>query len=184
MKRKPTLWPAALAVAFIVPLGITSASADVIMDWNAKADAIAAQKQLPAAPHSRGLAMMHVAMFEAVNAVERRYAPYKLNLPADRNSSKEAAAASAGYHVLVALYPDQKADLDAAFVAMLAGVAEGEPKAKGVEVGKKLRPGSLNCGETMAQTLRRTTGRTPARASMCRPSYLSFQLLALGRPGA
>ena len=31
MKRKPTLWLAALAVAFIVPLGITSASADVIM---------------------------------------------------------------------------------------------------------------------------------------------------------
>ena len=44
MKRKPTLWLAALAVAFIVPLGITSASADVIMDWNAKADAIAAKK--------------------------------------------------------------------------------------------------------------------------------------------
>ena len=143
MKRKPTLWLAALAVAFIVPLGITSASADVIMDWNAKADAIAAQKQLPAPPHSRGLAMMHVAMFEAVNAVERRYAPYKLNLPADRNSSKEAAAASAGYHVLVALYPDQKADLDAAFVAMLAGVAEGEPKAKGVEVGKKAAAGII-----------------------------------------
>ena len=129
--------------------------------------------------------MMHVAMFEAVNAVERRYAPYKLNLPADRNSSKEAAAASAGYHVLVALLSDQKADLDAAFVAMLAGVAEGEPKAKGVEnQGKRVRPGSLNCGEAMAQTLRRTTGRTPARASMCRPSYLSFQLLALGRLGA
>jgi PAP2 superfamily len=143
MKRKPTLWLAALAVAFIVPLGITSASADVIMDWNAKADAIAAQKQLPAPPHSRGLAMMDVAMFEAVNAVERRYAPYKLNLPADRNSSKEAAAASAGYHVLVALYPDQKADLDAAFVAMLAGVAEGEPKAKGVEVGKKAAAGII-----------------------------------------
>ena len=37
----------------------------------------------------------------------------------------------------------RKADLDAAFVAMLAGVAEGEPKAKGVEVGKKLRPGLI-----------------------------------------
>ena len=46
-------------------------------------------------------------------------------------------AASAGYHVLVAVYPDEKADLDVTFVTMLAGVAEGEPKTKGVDLGKK-----------------------------------------------
>ena len=83
------------------------------------------------------MAILHVAMFEAVNAVERRYAPYKLKLPADGNTSKEAAAASAGYHILVAIYPDQKANLDATFVAMLAGVTEGEPKTKGADLGKK-----------------------------------------------
>ena len=138
MKPKSRLWPAAmLATAFIGTLLTTPAPADVIMDWNAKADAIAANRQITPVPHGRGLAMLHVAMFEAVNAVERRYAPYKLNLTADRNTSKEAAAASAGYHVLVAVYPDEKADLDATFVTMLAGVAEGEPKTKGVDLGKK-----------------------------------------------
>ena len=76
-------------------------------------------------------------MFEAVNAIERRYNPYKLKSTADRSTSKEAAAASAGYHVLVALYPDQKTDLDATFVAMLAGIVEGESKTKGVDLGKK-----------------------------------------------
>jgi hypothetical protein len=137
MKRKSTLWLAALAAAFIFTLGSTPAPADVIMDWNAKADAIATQKALLPVPHGRALAMLHIAMFEAVNAVEGRYAPYKLSLTADRNTSKEAAAASAGYHVLIALYPDEKDDLDKALVAMLAGVAEGDPKTKGVDLGKK-----------------------------------------------
>ena len=129
---------AMLATTLFGTLLATPVPADVIMDWNAKADAIAAQKQqLTGVSHGRGLAMLHVAMFEAVNAIERRYAPYKLNLAADRETSKEAAAAAAGYHVLAALYPDQKTDLDAALVAILAGVADGDAKTKGVEFGKK-----------------------------------------------
>ena len=88
-------------------------------------------------PHGRALAILHLAMFEAVNAIERRYAPYKLNLTADRNTSKEAAAASAGYDVLLSLYPDQKADLDATLAKSLAGIPEGESKAKGIALGKK-----------------------------------------------
>ena len=74
----------------------TPARADVIMDWNAKADAIAIEKQIPNAANARGQAMLHVAMFEAVNAIDRRYAPYKLNLAADRGTSREAAAAIRG----------------------------------------------------------------------------------------
>jgi hypothetical protein len=111
--------------------------ADAIMDWNVKADEIAAQKQVLPFNHGRGLAMLHVAMFEAVNAIERRYTPYKLNLAAEPTTSKEAAAASAGHDMLVALYPDRKADLDAALAAMLAGVSDGEPKAKGIDLGKR-----------------------------------------------
>ena len=126
-----------LATTLFATLLSTPAPADVIMDWNGKADAIAAQKQITPVPHSRGLAMLHVAMFEAVNAIERRYAPYKLTLAADRDTSKEAAAAAAGYHILAALYPDQKADLDATLVTMLAGVAEGGAKTKGIDLGKK-----------------------------------------------
>src|SRR3954452_19896294 len=106
------------------------ASADVIMDWNAKADAIAAEKQILPAPHSRALAMLHIAMFEAVNAVERRYAPYKLTLSADRSTSKEAAAAAAAYDVLLAIYPDQKTGLDEVLTASLSGIADPESRSK------------------------------------------------------
>jgi hypothetical protein len=138
MEAKSTLRLAMmLAVVFVALFG-SPARADVITDWNTKADDIATKKQLTPFPHGRGLAMLHVAMFEAVNAIERRYAPYKLNFTADRNTSKEAAAASAGYHVLLALYPDEKADLESTFLGILAGVVEGEPKLKGVDLGKKV----------------------------------------------
>ncbi len=117
-------------------------------------------------PHGRGLAMLHVAMFEAVNAIERRYAPYKLNLAADRDTSKEAAAAAAGYHVLAALYPDQKTDLDAALVAMLAGVAEGDAKTKGIDVRQE------GCGGDHCAARKRWSGRAGKLSTAHQPGRL------------
>lgn len=73
-----------------------------ISDWNARAEAIAVEKRSLPPPNARGMAMLHVAMFEAVNAIDRRYTPYKVTLTADRNASKEAAAAAAAHGVLVA----------------------------------------------------------------------------------
>lgn len=113
------------------------ARADVIMDWNAKADAIATEKQILPAPHSRALSMMHVAMFEAVNAIDRRYAPYKLALSADRSTSREAAAAVAAHDVLLSLYPDLKPELDAALTSSLVPIADGESKIAGIGLGKE-----------------------------------------------
>jgi hypothetical protein len=143
----------ALAAAFA-----GAAQADVIMDWNAKADAIAAEKQILPAPHSRALAMLHIAMFEAVNTIERRYAPYKLTLSADRSTSKEAAAASAAYNVLLAIYPDQKSDLDAALTASLSGIADTESRSKGIELGKQAAAGvtalRANDGSTVPESYR------------------------------
>jgi hypothetical protein len=114
------------------------ARADVVTDWNAKAEAIhIAQQRLSPAAAAREMAILHVSMFEAVNAIERRYVSYKLDLTADKNVSKEAAAAAAAHAVLIALHPDQQAKLDADLTASLAAVAEGEPKAKGIDLGKK-----------------------------------------------
>src|SRR5262249_5763725 len=130
----------ACAVAVFIP---ASVRADVVIDWNIKSDEIAAQKQVPPFDHSRGTAMLHVAMFEAVNAIEGRYLPYKLNLTADRTTSEEAAAALAGHDILLALYPDQQSTLEATLATMLAGIADGEPKAKGIELGKKAAAGLI-----------------------------------------
>jgi hypothetical protein len=125
------------AVALVAALLIAPARGNAILEWNVQADAIATEERTATPTHGRGLAMLHVAMFEAVNAIERRYAPYRLNLTADRNTSKEAAAASAGHGVLLSLHPGRKADLDATLAKLLAGIPEGEAKAKGMALGQK-----------------------------------------------
>ncbi|TWI05702.1 vanadium-dependent haloperoxidase [Bradyrhizobium daqingense] len=127
--RSPFLIVAALAVC------VGTARADVIMDWNAKADAIAAEKKVLPVPQARTMSMLHVAMFEAVNAIDRRYTPYKLDLVADRSTSKEAAAAAAAYNILLTIYPDQKSALDTALHASLSGIPDTDGKANGIELG-------------------------------------------------
>ena len=133
----------AIWISGALALSATAARSDVIMDWNAKADALATEKQLLNASNARGQAMLHIAMFEAVNAIDRRYAPYKLSLSADRAASREAAAASAAYDVLLALHPDKKADLDATLAGSLAGITENEAKSKGIELGKQAAAGII-----------------------------------------
>ncbi|WP_144441187.1 vanadium-dependent haloperoxidase [Bradyrhizobium sp. CCGE-LA001] len=127
--KSPFLIVATLAVC------IGAARADVIMDWNAKADAIAAEKKVLPVPQARTMSMLHVAMFEAVNAIDRRYTPYKLDLLADRSTSKEAAAAAAAYNILLTIYPDQKSALDTALHASLSGIPDTDGKANGIELG-------------------------------------------------
>ena len=132
-----------LGVLTAANLIVIPARADVIMDWNAKADAIGVDKQILNAAHSRGLAMVHIAMFEAVNAIDGRYTPYKLNLTADPATSKEAAAAVAAYEVLVTLYPDQKPALDATLAASLSDIADTEAKTKGIDLERRAASGII-----------------------------------------
>ena len=136
MSIRTNTWRA-VAAALIWSAVTVNSQADVVMDWNAQSDAIATARKPLGPVHSRANALLHVAMFEAVNAIERRYQPYRLNLVADRRTSPEAAAAVAGYTVLVALYPDDKASLDKTLAQMLVAVPEGNPKERGVILGRK-----------------------------------------------
>ena len=72
MKSIPNNWCCKLLLAGIVAAAFVPApaQADIIMDWNEKSDEISAQKRLLPPDRSRATAMLHVAMFEAVNAVE------------------------------------------------------------------------------------------------------------------
>jgi len=126
-----------IATAFTAALLATSAHADVVMDWNAKGEAITIEKQDPPAVATRSMALLQVAMFEAINAVDRRYTGFKLDLAAEKNTSKEAAAAAAAHGVLIALYPDQRAKLDTVLAMSLGAIAEGDPKDKGTALGRK-----------------------------------------------
>jgi hypothetical protein len=136
-RREIAMKSIAIAAVLTCALASLPAKADVVMDWNAKADAIGAEKQLMNSANSRAQAMLHVAMFEAINAIDKRYTPYKLSLAADPGTSREAAASVAAHDMLIALYPDQKADLDTTLATSLSAIADGEAKSRGMELGKK-----------------------------------------------
>jgi hypothetical protein len=135
-----------IAAVFAASFAPAPARADVITAWNAEADVIALANKVPAPVHARGQAILHVAMFEAVNAVERRYSPYHLTLTADRSTSKEAAAAAAAYTVLATLYPNEKTKLDGLLEASLNGanrIPAGESREKGIALGRQAATGIL-----------------------------------------
>jgi hypothetical protein len=136
MSIRTNIWRVA-AVALVWTVFTAASRADVVMDWNAQSDAIATARKLASPVHSRANTLLHVAMFEAVNAIERRYQPYRLNLVADRRTSPEAAAAVAGHTVLLALYPEDKASLDKTLAQMLDAVPDGNARERGMILGRK-----------------------------------------------
>ena len=92
----------------------------------------------PATMHStRSFAIMHAAIYDAVNAIDRKHKPYLVTLPeVSPNASQEAAAAAAAHEVLVGLYPTFKTSLDAEFQQSLAQIADGKGKIEGIAIGQ------------------------------------------------
>ena len=82
------------------------------------------------------LAMVHGAVYDAVNAIEGRHDPYLGAPHARRWYSKDSAAATAAYRVLVSIVPAQQAGLESKYLASLAAIPEGSAKAGGVAVGE------------------------------------------------
>ena len=96
------------------------ASADVVLEWHQLLrDTMPATAAL-AAP--RFYSMMHIAMFDAANSVEREYSRYRVKLRHRSAASAEVAAAQAAHDVLVALIPASTAVYDAALAARLGEV--------------------------------------------------------------
>ena len=111
----------------------TVASADVVTDWDMKAQAAAS----PAALGEREVAIVNLAMFDAVNSVEQRYQPYLVKLAPPSPTSPEAAAASAAATALAALHPESAASFKAALSEYLAHLdAAPEALANGVRLGE------------------------------------------------
>jgi hypothetical protein len=122
-------------LAGIVAAG-TAARADVVTEWNQIA--LAATAQTNSAAESRALAIMHAAVFDAVNSIDRRYTPYAVDIKADPRSSIDAAGAKAAHDTLAGLFPAQRATFDAALDATLAKVAVAAERDAGLAVGAEV----------------------------------------------
>src|SRR5882762_2382732 len=146
MKR----WLLTLLITFVITPGL--AAADVVTEWNEIALASAVTAKQLATDASRTTALVHAAIFDAVNAIEGRYQPYRVTIAASHGASAEAAAAAAAHVALMRLYPDQKGALDAAYAKSLSRIADGNAKNDGIAVGEKVAADLV--------TLRATDGST------------------------
>jgi PAP2 superfamily len=119
-----------------------SANANVITDWDGKAVALV----MPAGPlgvsqqiytAQRMMGMVHAAMFDAVNSIERRYEPFLVQLPADPAASKEAAAAAAAATVLATIDEKTAREVTVTLATYLASIPDdGSAKADGIRLGE------------------------------------------------
>ena len=112
------------------------ASADVIADWNEKTVTVVTNAKMAPPQAERVMAMAHVAMFDAVNAIDKRYRPYLVQPPASTMASREAAAAVAAGKVLIGLHPVAEGELRETLTNYLAVIPDGESKSDGVRIGE------------------------------------------------
>ena len=106
-------------------------SGETIVRWNQNAVTIV---NGPALPMMRALAIVHIAMHDAANAVERHYETYS-RIAKDRRADPALAAAAAAHDALVALKPARGAEIDAMFQTDLARVADADKRDRSLTVG-------------------------------------------------
>ena len=110
--------------------------ADDVTKWNLVATnaALAASQSPPL--QTRTYAIVHVAIHDALNTIDRRNGPYALEVRAAPGASTTAAVATAAHDTLVALVPSQGETIQKTYAEALAEVSDAGARASGVAVGK------------------------------------------------
>ena len=155
----------------VLPLAMAGAvHADEVTDWHEHMLVALGNAGIRPPVSTREASLVSAAVFDAVNGIERRYAPIHVPAAAPRGASKRAAADQAAYVVLVARFPSQEPDLGAKRTASLAAIGdEGESMRRGIA-----------WGQTVADAIllwRSTDGFTPAP-----PPYLGSEEVGKWRP--
>ena len=131
---------ACLLIAFL--LAPAAARANAVDFWSDIATQVAV-----AAPQSRAgltpidLAYVHIAIYDAVNAIDGRHSVFAVRPATNpQGASMDSAAAAAAYMMLKWLYPSASAALvlDGAYAGYLLGIPDGTAKARGIAVGTEV----------------------------------------------
>ncbi len=114
------------------------ASNDEVARWNRVATDTTAASEIGGNPlaESRILAIVQVAVHDAVNSIDPRFEKYATKMPVRHGASIDAAVAAATCATLVELIPSSKTALDATLKEALAAIPEGDAKSAGIEIGR------------------------------------------------
>src|SRR6266576_1294720 len=143
--KKISNLPLLIAPALVVLALPTVAPANAVTDWNLIAsNAIVVTGGQPPPVSALSFAMVQAAVYDAVNAIDRGHQPYLPEPPSNPTDSKEAAAATAAFRVLVGfpdlpgLFPAQLPTLQPQYDAYIAGLPDNPPgsRANGVAIGE------------------------------------------------
>jgi membrane-associated phospholipid phosphatase len=113
-------------------------SGQPVIDWNrVLLSIVRTPGAQPASIQStRNFAILHAAIYDAVNSIDRSREPYLVVVRAPRGASDTAAADAAAHTALVGMYPAQRAALDSDYAAELSQVPDGPSKDEGIQVGE------------------------------------------------
>jgi PAP2 superfamily protein len=120
-------------------VGSSAQPVNPVVQWNRTLLVIVRtpKAQPPTIHPTRNFAIMHAAIYDAVNAIDRTHKPYLVSVTrVSRFASQDAAADAAAHAVLVALYPMFQTTLDAQLQQLLAQIPDGADKAEGIRVGQ------------------------------------------------
>jgi hypothetical protein len=177
--------PAILLALTIIGAAVLPCHADVITDWDAKASAVAS----PAALGERELAIVDIAMFDAVNSISPKYRPYLVKEDGFSDASAEAAAASAAASALEKLHPQSAAEFKATLEDYVKGLpASHSDVAKGMRLGELVAQRVFDSraadGSTGVDSYRPRTqpGVYVSTATMVAATWPALRPLVLERP--
>jgi hypothetical protein len=136
-----------------------TASADEVTEWNQiMLDSLITANVAGFVP-SRSAAMVHTAIFDAVNGIERHYEHFFVEPAADPGASRRAAAVQAAYAILVKLFPAQTPEIDARREASVSAISSAEAVGHSQSIAR-----GIEWGQTVADAIwlwRSTDGFSP-----------------------
>src|SRR5580700_11024608 len=117
----------------------TTRPVNPVIEWNRTLLVIVRTPgaQPPTIHSTRNFAMLHAAIYDAVNNIDRDFEPYAVRHPhVSRRASAQAAADQAAHDVLISLYPAFAAMLDSQLQQDLEPIPYGPDKADGIKEGQ------------------------------------------------
>ncbi len=181
-------------VAMTLFAGTAPAEADTVCEWMDFASKV--QTAAPPSPmltgeHDRAQTQVALAMFEALNAIDRRYESYLGFAASDPKASQDAAAVTAAYHVLLVHYPAQKPALDESHSMAMETILDVKAREAGQAIGKAAATAALKAGvvdpalpQIPYQPRAQTGVWVPTQLPVFAPSFMALKPWIIGRADA
>ncbi|HJZ56537.1 MAG TPA: hypothetical protein VKE74_16345, partial [Gemmataceae bacterium] len=148
---------------------------NVVLRWNEAALGAIQKERTPPPVAARNLAIVHVAVYDAVNAVDGTHRPFLVGFERPVDADPSAAAAIAAHRTLADLYPARLSEFDAVLDETLGDIPEGRAKARGILLGQMVAERVLRWRASDGQVARASDYRPRLEPGRWRPTPPRYQ---------